>query len=148
MPLPLLSLLLFLLPSASWAVHCTLSGPHARELAHRWRPLASTAIVNGELVPASTNALRRYTRALHALEDPAAFGLLACDDEDDALHLFVARGTAVEAILWAPDASFAERTVALRDLRAWHRRTFADRDGLRLGAGVEFGDRRHGGGAA
>lgn len=120
---------------------------HARQLAHRWRPISHQEVINGELVAARNDELRRYTRALDALErHNNSFGVVS-HSEDYLLDFFVLHGEEkryiLDAILWYPKGSTSHRKVALRDMRNWHLLHFGgevdmgpalERDDLKLGS--------------
>lgn len=134
--------------------HATFASTQARQIAHRWRPVQTTEVVNDELRAASNDVLRRYTRVLHHLEThPGAFGLVVETQQgDDAPHPVVDRTLSllvlhpatrktvvIQAALWPRDDDVTQRAEALRAAQRWHFAHFGKR--LVLGPGLELSDR-------
>ena len=126
----------------------TFSADATRQLAHKWAP-------RGRPVP-NGDALRRYTRAMLALQrTPQTYGVGVLQD-DTHLSLFVLSRTngadTVHAILWRADATAdalaapspppPERRTAVRALQTFHRTAVGTAVPLVAGRDLEWEDRR------
>lgn len=109
--------------------HAVFSKAHARELAHRWRPLPLVA--NGSVALRSPSGLDRYCRTMIECERTSTgYGVLQ-ERSIYGLSLFLVErqttpeGRALDLVRTSlSSADELEFLATLRHLRAWHRRLF------------------------
>lgn len=104
------------------AHHAVVSRRHAREVAHRWRPLP-VAVDDLVLERSSPDAMQRYVRTVIACEDARVFGVLQ-QRRGAGLSLFVVARTAHDAYAvrscLTTSADPRDLSDTVRELRAWY----------------------------
>lgn len=123
----------------------TFSEADTRSIAYRWRPVVQTVDVGMPLV--NTRALRRYTRAMIALNTRPVghtFGICAISSHRISLFILARTETAdeVRAILWTEEEQEYDRHATMRGLRTFHNHNFGSALPLQAGKELEWEDLR------
>lgn len=132
-------MLWFVSTLAAWS-HGVFSIQQTRELSHRWRPIVHPT------VPAivDDDKLKRYTRAMIALQDGTPFGVFSLHEQ--RISLFIMQQVsehkhAVQTVLWweAKDEDFCK--LCADQLLVWHVANFPGKD-LVVSQSMDDGDKR------
>ena len=106
----------------SYWTHGVFDRNSARGVALRWKP---KAVPIDDMILFNEGKMRRYTRAMIALNKGEPFTVCACNDS--ALVMYVLQsspgGNGVTAILWGLDDTTEQRN-AVEEFVTWHRSTY------------------------
>mgnify|MGYP007078289541 CR=1 FL=1 len=108
--------------------HGTFGSAHARQIAHRYRPLVfPTTNAEDHLVIIDPEALNRYIRAIIDIESKVSFAVVSSDIDNDIISMFIIHRAdeyhVLKSILWGTNVIASKKNQAER-LESWHRERF------------------------